>query len=71
MAKANVTVKQGSPPFMPPIIVNHPPVNLGNTTPYTGPWEDGASLYVNYDGVSPISYTGLNQTKTINQTFRP
>jgi hypothetical protein len=68
MAKANVTVKQGSPPFMPPTMVQLPAAQLGGggSTPYSGPMEDGPGAYLNYDGVSPISYAGQNQTATIN-----
>lgn len=71
MAKPNATVKAGTPPFMPPVFVQHPPVNLGNTNPYTGPREDGPGAFVNYDNVSAIAYNGQNQTTTINQTFKP
>lgn len=67
----NVPVAPGRGAFMPVIMVNHPPANLGLTKPYTGPREDGCHAYVNYDGVTPIQYNGQNQTKTINQTFRP
>lgn len=74
MAKPNQPVKQGAAPFMPPVLVQHVPANLGGGGPaktYAGPWEDGAGLYVNYDGVTPVFYNGQTQTKFINQTFRP
>lgn len=67
----NVTVKQGASPFMPVLVIQQPPAKLGKTNPYTGPREDGCHAYLNNDAVTPILYNGQNQTKTINQTFKP
>lgn len=71
VAKPNVVVIQGRSPFMPVVPIQHIPANLGLTKPYTGPREDGAHAYLNYDAVTPILYNGQNQTRTINQTFKP
>ena len=74
VAKPNVTVVAGRSPFMPAVFVQQSPANLGGSgasNPYTGPREDGCHAYLNYDAVTPIFYNGQNQTKLINQTFRP
>lgn len=70
----NVTVIQGRSPFMPVVFVQQPATLLGGAaaaSPFTGPREDGCHAYLNNDAVTPIRYNGQNQTKTINQTFRP
>lgn len=69
----NVTVIQGRSPFMPVLVLQLPPSLLGGggPTPYAGPREDGCHAYLNNDAVTPIRYNGQNQTKTINQTFKP
>ena len=73
VAKPNVTVTAGRSPFMPAVFIQQPAALLGGggATPYVGPREDGCHAYLNYDAVTPIFYNGQNQTKLINQTFRP
>lgn len=74
----NVPVKQGASPFMPVVVIQQSPANLGNSKPaptpqgvYSGPREDGCHAYLNNDAVTPIRYNGQNQTSKITQTFRP
>ena len=73
VAKPNVVVVAGRPPFMPAVFVQQSPANLGGGGPtaYSGPREDGCHAYLNYDAVTPIYYSGQNQTRVINQTFKP
>lgn len=76
VAKPNVTVIQGKSPFMPVVVVNLPPANLGGPSaanPFSGPREDGCHAYLNYDAVTPIRYNGQTQTGTvnINPSFKP
>jgi hypothetical protein len=76
----NIAVKQGNPPFKPVVMPVAPLAGLSRSVgaapnPYAsaaaGAIEDGPSVFQHYDGLTSISYNGQNQTKTINQNFRP
>lgn len=76
VAKPNAPVTPGRSPFMPVVVVNLTPANLGGASaanPFTGVREDGCHAYLNYDAVTPIRYNGQNQTATINinPNFKP
>lgn len=63
-------VLAGNPPFLPLVF----PVRIPATQPaggwniWTGPWEDGPSLFADSGA---ILYNGQAQTKVIKQSFRP
>ena len=55
-----------NPPFQPPVFTNLIP--KGGWSLWSGPWEDGASVFANS---GPIKYNGQDQTAHINSAYLP